>query len=133
MEIRVYKAYSEAEILRLYASVGWTAYTEQPEALHKGFENSLLVLGAYENGQLAGIIRVVGDGCTIVFIQDILVFPEHQRKGIGSALLQAVLDQYSHVRQVELATDNTPETIAFYQSMGFRELSEIGCCGFMKV
>lgn len=133
MEIRVYKAYSEAEILRLYASVGWTAYTEQPEALRKGFENSLLVLGAYENGQLAGIIRVVGDGCTIVFIQDILVFPEHQRKGIGSALLQAVLDQYSHVRQVELATDNTPETIAFYQSMGFRELSEIGCCGFMKV
>ena len=133
MEIRVYKAYSEAEILCLYASVGWTAYTEQPEALRKGFENSLLVLGAYENGQLAGIIRVVGDGCTIVFIQDILVFPEHQRKGIGSALLQAVLDQYSHVRQVELATDNTPETIAFYQSMGFRELSEIGCCGFMKV
>ena len=28
--------------------------------------------------------------------------------------------------------DNTPKTMAFYQSMGFQEFSEIGCCGFMR-
>lgn len=133
MEIREYKTYHEAEILPLYESVGWTAYTDHPDALRKGFENSMLVLAAYEDGQLMGIIRAVGDGHTIVFVQDILVFPAHQRKGIGTALLQAVLDRYSHVRQIELATDNTEKTIAFYRSMGFRELSEIGCRGFMKV
>ena len=125
--------YIEQEILPLYASVGWTAYTDHPEQLRKGFENSMLTLAAYEDEQLLGIIRTVGDGHTIVFVQDILVFPEYQRKGVGSALLQAILDRYSHVRQIELATDNTPKTIAFYKSMGFRELSEIGCCGFMKV
>ena len=92
----------------------------------------MLILTAYEGDQLLGIIRAVGDGYTVVFIQDILVFPEYQRKGIGSALLQAILDRYSHVRQIELATDNTPKTIAFYKSMGFRELSEIDCCCFMK-
>ena len=133
MEIREYKTYNEPEILHLYASVDWTAYTDHPEALRKGFENSMLTLAAYENDQLLGVIRTVGDGHTIVFVQDILVFPEHQRKGIGSALLQAILDRYSHVRQIMLATDNTPKTIAFYKSMGFREMSEIGCCGFMKV
>ena len=121
------------EILRLYASVGWTAYTEQPDVLRKGFENSLLTLAAYEEEQLMGIIRTVGDGHTIVFVQDILVFPKHQRKGVGSALLQTVLDRYRHVRQIELATDNTVKTIAFYKSMGFCEMSEIGCCGLMKV
>ena len=132
MEIREYKTYNEPEILHLYASVGWTAYTDQPEVLRKGFENSLLTLAAYEGDQLLGIIRAVGDGYTVVFVQDILVFPEHQRKGIGTALIKALLDGYSHVRQIELATDNTPKTIAFYKSMGFREMSEIGCCGFMK-
>lgn len=132
MEIREYKIFNEAEILRLYRSAGWTAYTDQPEVLRKGFENSMLTLAAYEGNQLLGIIRAVGDGHTIVFVQDILVFPEHQRKGIGSTLLQAILDRYSHVRQIELATDNTPKTIAFYKSMGFQEMSEIGCCGFMK-
>ena len=132
MIICEYMQYIEQEILPLYASVGWTAYTDHPEQLRKGFENSMLTLAAYEDDQLLGIIRTVGDGHTIVFVQDILVFPEHQRKGVGSALLQAILDRYSHVRQIELATDNTPKTIAFYKSMGFREMSEIGCCGFMR-
>lgn len=133
MEIREYRTYNEVEILRLYKSVGWTAYTDQPEVLRKGFESSMLTLAAYEGDQLIGIIRTVGDGHTVVFVQDILVFPEYQRKGIGSALLQAILDRYSHVRQIELATDNTSKTIAFYKSMGFREMSEIGCCGFMRI
>lgn len=132
MEIREYRTYNEAEILPLYASVGWTAYTDHPDVLRKGFANSMLTLAAYEGEQLMGIIRTVGDSHTIVFMQDILVFPEYQRKGVGTALLQAVLDRYSHVRQIELATDNTEKTIAFYRSMGFYEMSEIGCCGFMK-
>ena len=94
MEIREYKTYNEPEILRLYASVGWTAYTDHPEVLRQGFENSMLTLAAYKDDQLLGIIRTVGDGHTIVFVQDILVYPEHQRKGIGTALLQAILDRY---------------------------------------
>ncbi len=103
------------------------------EVLRNGFESSMLTLAAYDGDELLGVIRTVGDGHTIVFVQNILVFPEHQRKGIGSTILQAILDRYSHVRQIEVATDNTPKTIVFYKSMGFREMSEIGCCGFMKM
>lgn len=133
MEIREYRTYNEQEIFPMYTSVGWTAYTDAPDTLRQGFEHSLLTLAAYENGQLVGLVRTVGDGYTIVFVQDILVFPEHQRKGIGTALLQAVLDRFSHVRQMELATDDTPQTIAFYKSLGFSPMSEIGCCGFMRL
>ncbi len=133
MEIREYKTYQEDEIQNLYASVGWTAYTDDMEALKNGFANSLLTLAAYNGEKLVGLIRTVGDGHTIVFIQDVLVEPEYQRKGIGSALIQAVLERFHHVRQIELATDNTPKTIAFYKSLGFREMSEVGCCGFTKM
>ena len=133
MDIREYKTYNETEVMSLYESVGWTAYTDHPDSLRQGFENSMLTLAAYEGGQLLGIIRTVGDGATIVFVQDILVFPKYQRKGVGSALLQAVLDMYRHVRQIELVTDNTQNTIAFYKYMGFKEMSEFGCCGLMKL
>ena len=133
MKIIEYKSFDEGDIISLYASVGWTAYTEDPEALLKGFENSLLTLAAYEEDRLVGLIRIVGDGNTVIFVQDILVFPDFQRKGIGSALLRAVLERYSYVRQIQLATDNTEKTVAFYKSMGFAEFSEIGCCGFMKM
>ena len=132
MVIREYRHFDRDEIQRLYSAVGWTSYTENLPVLERGFQNSLLVLAAYENDELLGIIRVVGDGCTIIWIQDLLVFPARQRQGVGTALLKAVLDQYPEVRQIELATDNTPETVAFYKSLGFSEFSEIGCCGFMR-
>ena len=132
MEIREYTEYREEEILRLYTEVGWTAYTKDLSVLEQGYKHSLLVLSAYENEELLGIVRAVGDGHTIVFVQDILVFPEKQRQGVGTALLKAVLDRYPDVRQIELVTDNTPKTVAFYKSLGFSELSEIGCCGFVR-
>ena len=132
LDIKEYKNYKEDEIFSLYTAVGWTAYTDNPVALKAGYENSLLILAAYEGDELQGIIRVVGDGQTIVFIQDILVFPDKQRKGIGTALIKAILERYKNVRQIELATDNTPKTVEFYKSMGFHEMSEYGCCGFMK-
>ena len=132
MEIKEYKEYQEDEIQTLYAAVGWTAYTEALPALKRGFQNSLLVLAAYEDGELIGLIRAVGDGATVVFVQDLLVAPQKQRQGVGTALLKAVLDRYSNVRQLLLTTDNTPKTIAFYKSLGFSDLSTLGCCGFMR-
>ena len=132
MEIKEYKEYKAEEIRRLYTEVGWKAYTDNMTALELGYKNSLLVLAAYEGDELLGIIRVIGDGYTIVFIQDILVFPDKQRNGVGTALLKAVLERYPHVRQIELTTDNTDKTVSFYKSLGFTEFSEIGCCGFMR-
>lgn len=131
--IKEYRVYNEEEILSLYKAVGWKAYTDNPKALRKGYQKSLLTLAAYKKGKLLGIIRAVGDGQTVVFIQDILVYPEYQRNGIGTALIKAVLERYKDVRQIELATDNRPETVAFYKAMGFSEFSEIGCCGFMRM
>lgn len=133
MEIREYELYQEEEILRLYESVGWTAYTAEPDVLRDGFANSMLTLAAYENEQLLGIVRTVGDGNTIVFVQDILVFPEHQRKGIGTALLRAVLRRYPGVRQIQLTTDYTDKNLAFYRSLGFRELQDLGCRGMIRM
>ncbi len=133
LAIRDYAPYREGEILPLYESVGWTNYTRDPKMLESAYRNSLLALGAYEGEKLVGVVRTVGDGCSIVWIQDILVLPDYQRKGIGTALMKAVLERFVHVYQIELATDDTEKTKAFYRSLGFSPLHEIGCCGFLKM
>lgn len=132
MTIEEYGSYNETEILSLYSAVGWTAYTADPEALKRGFENSLLTLAAYEGEELIGLIRAVGDGATVVLIQDILVHPARQRRGVGTALVKELLARFSGVRQIQLVTDNTEKTVAFYNSLGFKELDALGCRGFMK-
>ena len=132
MEIREYRDFKKNEIQHLYTEVGWRAYTENMLVLEQGYKNSLLVLAAYENRELLGIIRCVGDGFTIVFVQDILAFPKKQHQGVGTALLKAVLKKYHNVRQIELATDNMPKNVNFYKTLGFTEFSDVGCCGFMR-
>ena len=133
MEIKLYSHYCEPEILSLYKAVGWRNYYENPEMLSRAYENSLCILGAYENDKLIGVIRAVGDGASILFIQDIIVDPAYQRRGIGTKLTRAMLERYAHVYQIQLMTDNTEKTIAFYKSMGFRTMDELGCCGFVKM
>ena len=132
MEIIEYRTYREKEILPLYASVGWTAYTDAPDVLHRGFERSLLTFAAYEGETLVGLARAVGDGETIVLMQDLLVFPQYQRRGIGTALMRAMMERFANVRQFQLLTDDTEKTLAFYRSLGLRELSSLGCQGFMR-
>ena len=132
MEIREYDRYDEGEILSLYESVGWVAYTKAPEVLRAGFASSLLCLGAYEGDRLVGLLRAVGDGETVVLLQDILVRPDRQRCGVGTELVRAALARCEAVRQVQLVTDDRRSTTAFYESLGFRSLEELGCKGFMR-
>jgi GNAT superfamily N-acetyltransferase len=66
----------------------------------------------------------VGDGLTIVYLQDLLVRPEAQRGGIGRDLLTHLLEPYADVRQKVLLTDTEPTQRAFYEALGFTELRD---------
>ena len=70
-KIKEYKNYNADEILSLYKDAGWISYTEKPQMLKEAYEKSFCVLGAYEEDKLIGIIRAVGDGASILYIQDI--------------------------------------------------------------
>ncbi|MFB9990630.1 GNAT family N-acetyltransferase [Deinococcus oregonensis] len=114
------------ELLTLYASVGWTAYTRDPVALERAVQQSGFVWTAREEGgPLLGLVRGVTDDVSILFVQDILVHPDAQRRGIGRTLMTAVLERYAHVRQMALLTDDGPEQLAFYSVLGFHNTREL--------
>ena len=133
MEIKYYDHFHLEEILHLYQSVGWTNYLKRVDILEEAYANSLCVLAAYDGDSLLGIIRAIGDGLTIVFVQDIIVLPEYQRKGIGTKLLKTLMDKYKDVYQMELLTDNTEKTKAFYRSVGFTASDDMGCVAFIRM
>ena len=107
-------------LVDLYDSVGWSAYTRDPAVLTKAVGGSDCVFIVREDGQLIGLARAISDDASVVYVQDILVRPSHQGKGLGRALVNAILKRYSHVRQKVLLTDDRPEQLRFYESLGFR-------------
>jgi len=72
------------------------------------------------NDMLIGIIRCVSDDVSSVYIQDIIVHPNHQNQGIGRELMERVLKRFDHVRQKVLLTDDQPGQLHFYASLGFQ-------------
>lgn len=120
-------------VIALYHAVGWSNYTEDPEMLKDALLHSLLVIAAYDNEQLVGLVRVVGDGYSVVFIQDILVLPAYQGRGIGRCLIEMVLEAYSTVYQIHLLTEQTVKTMSFYESLGFMPVQQINCISYTYI
>lgn len=132
MLIKEYTKFDMNEILSLYESVGWTNYTSKPTMLENAFKKSLLILGAYDNDKLVGIVRVVGDEASVVYIQDMLVMPSYQRRGIGTSLMRELMERYKNTYQMTLLTDDIEKNKAFYQSLGFVNITDIHAVGFFR-
>ncbi len=107
------KTLKESDVLALYRDAKWSSYTNDVPKLMQAIANSLMIITAWEGEQLVGLIRVIGDGSVILYIQDILVLTEYKRKGIGTKLLKLILDEYKDVRQKVLLTQDSAETVIF--------------------
>ena len=121
------------DVLHLYQAVGWTNYTNQPQMLEQALPHSLAVYLAFDGEKIVGLIRLVGDGFSSVFVQDLIVLPSYQRQGIGSSLMKEALEDFKEVYQVQLATEQTEKNVGFYRSMGFETLSTYDCTGMIWV
>lgn len=111
------------DVLHLYQAVGWTNYTHQTEMLEQALSHSLVIYLALDGDAVVGLIRLVGDGFSSVFVQDLIVLPSYQRQGIGSSLMKEALGNFKEAYQVQLATEETEKNVGFYRSMGFEILS----------
>lgn len=120
------------KVIALYEDVQWSAYTNDPKNLKKAIDNSLKVWTAWDDGKLVGLARVVGDGCTIIYIQDILVLEDYQGNSVGSNFLKEILEKYKSVRQIVLMTDDTEKTTNFYKKNGLINASDRKAVTFIK-
>ena len=109
------------ELVDLYTSVGWTAYTREPDRLLDSLRHSRRVAVARDGAVLVGLARTLSDGAVITYLQDVLVRPDYQRLGLGRQLVRTVLGADPQVRQQVLLTDADPAMAAFYTSLGFTE------------
>lgn len=120
------------DILYLYNDVGLSSYTKDIDSLIKSIKNSLKVISVWDKDLLVGLIRVVGDGHSIIYIQDILILQKYQNRGIGKRLIEIILDKYKNVMQKVLLTDKEEKNILFYKKVGFSMAEEFGCVSFVK-
>jgi GNAT superfamily N-acetyltransferase len=77
----------------LLRAVGW-ARNMNLEAARTALQNTLFAVVAVEGDRPVGMARVVGDGGIFFYVQDVVVHPDRQRQGIGTALMEAVMGYF---------------------------------------
>ena len=121
------------EIKDIYKKESWNAYLRDDEKLIRAFDNSLYIMGAFDNCKLVGFIRCVGDGEHILVVQDLIVEPKYKQRGIGTYLFKTIMQKYSNVRMFMVVTDL--EDIVdnkFYKSFNLKKLEDMNMVGYIR-
>ena len=76
--------------------------------------------GAFLDGRLIGTVTTVAYGTELAWIGMMLVDPDYRRRGLGTRLMQAVLEHLQRIGAASIKLDATPAGRPLYESMGFR-------------
>jgi len=103
------------------------------EQIETGLKNSAFIIAAKDGNNTVGMARLVSDGGYVVFIVDVLVLPEYQRKGIGKTMMEKIMEYIcgklkdGYCIQVDLMAAKGRES--FYEKFGFikRPDDNFGC------
>lgn len=109
--------FTKDDVRRLFASVGWVS-ADYPNHLHAALMGSSMVFSAWAGGRLAGLVRVLDDGCMTAYVHYVLVDPEYQGHGIAGHLMTMVKDHYEDYLYVEVMPEES-RNASFYQQHGF--------------
>ena len=109
---------SWAELARVF-ELAPLGKKRDPEKLEAAFRNSPLRVFAFDGAKLAGAGRALSDGVYRAAIYDVAVLPEYQGKGIGSRIIQQLV-QAANVDVVMLYS--VPGREQYYERFGFRKM-----------
>jgi predicted N-acetyltransferase YhbS len=103
---------------RLYARAWWTAQ-RQEKGIQAVLKHSDLFATAWDGKELVGFARVSTDFAYRAVLWDVIVDAAHQRLGLGSRLVRAILDE-PRLAGVESFWLFTTDKQPFYRRFGFK-------------
>jgi len=105
----------------LRRAVDWP--TPVPEVVGSALKNVLCGFIVEKKSDIIGMATVIGDGFLFFYIQDVIIHPDHQRQGIGTNLMEAVM-AYINSRaapKAYIALFSAKGLEPFYKRYGFIE------------
>ena len=109
----------------LRESVGWNR-------MEKEYDNPLMTsffhIAVYDDDQLVGYVDSVSNGVTDAYIQDLIVRPDYQGKGIGTDLMKKMIASLKEKHIYIISVIFEERLKSFYDRFGFNTM----LCGQME-
>lgn len=116
------RRFTVRQLERLFLSVNWES-GKFPEKLKKALDNCETVFTAWDGKRLVGLANAVDDGALTAYVHYLLVDPEYQGNGIGTALLDMMREKYTGFHHFFLVAEHK-DLVGYYEKLGFKEQPE---------
>ena len=122
--VQLVQAWDGNEIANLYRAGGWWKEEYDPKELSRLILGSFLFVVAADlkTGRAVGMGRVIADGVSDGYIQDLVVLPEYRKTGIGARIVSILVKKCVERGISWIGLIAEPGTENFYLPFGFRPL-----------
>ncbi|MCW3120200.1 MAG: family acetyltransferase [Chitinophagaceae bacterium] len=105
------------QVIELYNNAGLPRPTNDPERIKKMFENSNLVVTAWDENKLVGLSRTITDWVWCSYLADLAVCPDYKKSGIGKKLIEFTREIIGEQSMILLLS--VPAAMDYYPKIGF--------------
>src|SRR5438876_7375006 len=105
------------QVIELYNDAGLPRPTHDPQRIKAMFENSDLIVTAWDEDKLVGVSRTITDWVWCSYLADLAVSPDYIRSGIGKRLIELTRERIGE--QSMLLLLSVPTATHYYPRVGF--------------
>jgi len=122
--IQLVQTWDEVDIVNLYRAGGWWKEEYNQRELPRLIRGSFLFVVAVDRktGHAVGMGRVISDGVSDGYIQDLVVLPEYRKTGIGARIISTLVKKCVQRGIVWIGIIAEPDTEKFYLPFGFHPM-----------
>lgn len=126
VEIRLVTSWPVDDIVELYKAGGWWKDSYSKEGIPALIAGSLAFIVAIDNNtkKTVGMGRVISDGVSDAYIQDLVVLASHRGKHIGKKIVQQLVKHCLSKGIVWIGLIAEPESSQFYAPLGFTAMEQ---------
>jgi ribosomal protein S18 acetylase RimI-like enzyme len=126
IEVKIVSSWPEKEIVELYKVGGWWKKSYDSSGIKYLIKGSLAFVVAVDNKtkKAIGMGRIISDGVSDAYFQDILVLPEYRNMGIGVKIVKTLLNFCSSKKISWIGLIAEPNQDRFYSTLGFKKMEK---------
>jgi len=107
------------QVIELYYNAGLPRPTNDQQRIKKMFENSNLVITAWDGDLLVGVSRCITDWVWSCYLADLAVRSGYKKSGIGKKLIEVTKDKVGEQSMILLLS--VPTAMDYYPKVGFQK------------
>lgn len=126
VEIRIVKDWDIEEIFAIYLTGGMWDERWDPEGIAGMIRGSYCFTIGYDTNRHKAIAtgRVISDGASDAYIQDLVVLPEYRSMGVGGAIVEKLVNYCRSHNITWIGLIAEPGTDTFYERLGFSRMAD---------